>query len=89
MHAGVPCGPIYHMDEMWSDPQVAHLKMSRSVNHRVMGDYDVVRNATNLSNVPDLPYRASPERGEHTDEILSEFGFSEDEIATMKEENVV
>ena len=87
--AGVPCGPIYKMDEMWSDPQVMHLKMSRSVNHSVMGDCDVVRNATNLSNAPDLPYRASPERGEHTDEILSEFGFSEGEIATMKEENVV
>jgi crotonobetainyl-CoA:carnitine CoA-transferase CaiB-like acyl-CoA transferase len=42
-----------------------------------------------LSNAPDLPYRASPERGEHTDEILSEFGFSEDEIAAMKEENIV
>ena len=87
--AGVPCGPIYKMDEMWSDPQVAHLKMSRSVNNSVMGDYEVVRNAANLSNAPDLPYRASPERGEHTDEILSEFGFSEDEIATMKKENVV
>lgn len=87
--AGVPCGPIYKMDEMWSDPQVMHLKMSRSVNNSVMGDCDVVRNATNLSNAPDLPYRASPERGEHTDEILSEFGFSEGEIATMKEENVV
>ncbi len=87
--AGVPCGPIYRMDEMWSDPQVMHLKMSRSVNNSVMGDCDVVRNATNLSNAPDLPYRASPERGEHTDEILSEFGFSEGEIAAMKEENVV
>ena len=87
--AGVPCGPIYHMDEMWSDPQVMHLKMSRSVNNSVMGDCDVVRNATNLSNAPDLPYRASPERGEHTDEILREFGFSEGEIAAMKEGNVV
>ena len=87
--AGVPCGPIYKMDEMWSDPQVEHLKMSRSVNHSVMGDCDVVRNATNLSNASDLPYRASPERGEHTDEILREFGFSKDEIAAMKEENVV
>ena len=87
--AGVPCGPIYKMDEMWSDPQVAHLKMSRSVNHSIMGDCDVVRNATNLSHAPDLPYRASPERGEHTDEILREFGFSKDEIAAMKEENVV
>ncbi len=87
--AGVPCGPIYKMDEMWSDPQVVHLKMSRSVTHSVMGDCDVVRHATNLSQAPDLPYRASPERGEHTDEILREFGFSEGEIAAMKEGNVV
>ena len=34
---GVPCGPIYHMDEMWRDPQVEHLEMSRPVDHPVLG----------------------------------------------------
>ncbi len=87
--AGVPCGPIYHIDEMWSDPQVRHLKMSRAVTHSVIGTREVVRHATNLSRAPDLPYKPSPERGEHTGEILREFGFSEDEIATMKKGNIV
>ena len=87
--AGVPCGPIYHMDEMWSDRQVKHLEMGRAVDHSILGTYEVVRNAANLSNAPDLPFRAAPERGENTDEILREFGFSEDEIAAMKRGNIV
>ena len=86
---GVPCGPIYHMDEMWSDPQVQHLKMARTVNHKTMGPRDVVRNAANLSSASDLPYTPSPERGEHTDEILTEFGFSPEEIESMKNGNIV
>ena len=87
--AGVPCGPIYHMDEMWSDRQVKHLEMGRAVDHSILGTYEVVRNAANLSDARDLPFRAAPERGENTDEILMEFGFSEDEIAAMKDGNIV
>ena len=87
--AGVPCGPIYKMDEMWADPQVEHLDMARSVKHSVLGDMRVVRNATNLSSAPEVPYRATPERGEHTDEVLKEFGFSESEIKEMREGNIV
>ena len=87
--AGVPCGPIYRVDEMWSDRQVEHLKMSRPVEHSILGTYEVVRHATNMSDARNLPYRAAPERGEHTDEILGEFGFSEDEIAAMKRGDIV
>ena len=87
--AGVPCGPIYKMDEKFSDAQVQHLDMSRPVTNSVIGDSHVVRNATNLSAAQDVPYRGSPERGEHTDEILREFGFTESEIETMKKEEIV
>ena len=87
--AGVPCGPIYKMDEMWADPQVEHLQMSRPVDHTALGHYDVVRNATNLSGAPKMEYRATPERGEHTDEVYKEFGFSEDEIQNMREANIL
>jgi len=85
----VPCGPIYKMDEMWADPQVEHLKMARPVKQTVLGDMEVVRNATNLSAAPNLTYRASPERGEHTEEVLKEFGFSEGEIKEMQKGNIV
>ena len=87
--AGVPCGPIYKMDEMWSDPQVQHLCMAREVDGSAVGKLKVVRNAANLSGTPDMPYRGSPERGEHTDEILSEFGFTESEMDRMKKDGVV
>ncbi len=87
--AGVPCGPIYKMDEMWADPQVEHLHMARPVKQTVLGDMNVVRNATNLSAAPDIPYRATPERGEHTEEVLKEFGFSDKEIKEMREGNIV
>jgi formyl-CoA transferase len=87
--AGVPCGPIYKMDEMWADPQVQHLDMSRQVTNSAIGPGYVVRNAANLSASPDVTYRGSPERGEHTDEILREFGFTESEIETMKKEEIV
>jgi formyl-CoA transferase len=87
--AGVPCGPIYKMDEMWADPQVEHLQMSRPVDQTALGHYDVVRNAANLSGAPNMQYRATPERGEHTDEVYREFGFSQDEIQKMREANIL
>jgi crotonobetainyl-CoA:carnitine CoA-transferase CaiB-like acyl-CoA transferase len=87
--AGVPCGPIYQINEMWADPQVQHLDMSRSVTNSAIGETQVVRNATNLSEATDVPYRGSPERGEHTEEILKEFGYSEAEIDEMKREDVI
>jgi len=87
--AGVPCGPIYRMDEMWSDAQVEHLGMSRTVTNSKIGELKVIRNAVNMSAAPDLEYTGSPERGEHTNEILQEFGFSKEEIDVMKRDNVV
>ncbi len=87
--AGVPCGPIYRVDEMWSDPQVESLDLSRKVTNSAVGDLNVVRNAVNLSAAEDVPYTASPERGEHTDEILSEFGFSVQEIQKLREDEAV
>jgi formyl-CoA transferase len=77
------------MDEMWSDAQVEHLGMSRTVTNSKIGELKVIRNAVNMSAAPDLEYTGSPERGEHTNEILQEFGFSKEEIDVMKRNNVV
>ena len=87
--AGVPCGPIYRMDEMWADPQVEHLQMQRATRHPVLGEVNVVRNAVNIEGVPAVPYSHSAERGEHTDEVLREFGFTAGEIDDMRSRNVI
>ena len=87
--AGVPCGPIYRMDEMWADPQVEHLRMQRPTRHPTIGEVNVVRNAVNIEGVPPMHYRHSAERGEHTGEILDEFGFTADEVADMRTRNII
>jgi formyl-CoA transferase len=85
--AGVPCGPIYQINEMWVDPQVRHLEMSRPVKHSLLGTIKVVRNATNLAKDANVTYRPAPERGEHTTDVLREFGFSNEEINALREDH--
>jgi crotonobetainyl-CoA:carnitine CoA-transferase CaiB-like acyl-CoA transferase len=87
--AGVPCGPIYSIDEVFADPQVQHLGMSKTVQHVSLGQLDVVNNALNLGGAPEMTYRATPERGQHTGEVLAEFGYSESEISELAERGVI
>src|SRR6516225_8836118 len=47
--AGVPCGPVYRMDEVFADPQVEHLAMTRTVQHPVLGPLAIVRNAVRMT----------------------------------------
>ncbi len=82
--AGIPCGPIYFMDEMWADAQIEHLAMKKPTQHPILGEVNVVRNPVNIEGLPPADYSHTAERGEHTDEILGEFGFADQEIEEMK-----
>jgi len=83
---GVPCGPIYTIGEAFEDPQTKHLKMTRRAPHRTLGDIDLVRSPINLSRFPiDEPFHhAGPDPGEHTAEILREFGIAQPDIDKLK-----
>jgi crotonobetainyl-CoA:carnitine CoA-transferase CaiB-like acyl-CoA transferase len=87
--AGVPCGPIYKMNEVFADPQVRHLNTTRHVQHKALGDLEVVGQAVELSRTPWTVHRASPEPGEHSDEILRELGLDDTAIADLRERRVV
>src|SRR3984957_19366092 len=87
--AGVPCGPIYKMNEVFADPQVQHLNVTRHVQHKVLGDVEVVGQAVELSRTPWSVRSASPEPGEHTDDVLRELGYGDAEIANLREQKVV
>jgi len=83
--AGVPCGPIYAIDEVFADPQIRHLDMARPAATRDGATMTVLGQPIELSRTPSAPACASPERGEHTDEILREFGFTESEITAARD----
>ncbi len=87
--AGVPCGPIYQMDQVFEDPQVKHLGIAQSVESGVRGPIEIIGQPIHLTETPSTLSRPSPEFGEHSDEILVEFGYGEEEIRKLKEEGVV
>jgi len=86
---GVPCGPIYRMDEVFADPQVRHLEASAEVAHPSLGTIALVNQPVKLSRTPGRLAAPAPERGEHTDEVLRELGCGEAEIARLRAERVV
>jgi len=87
--AGVPCGPIYRMDEMFADPQVRHVEMAAPVDHPRLGRFEIVGQAVKLSRTPSAIRTATAEPGEHNNEILAELGYSETEIAGMRAAGIV
>ena len=87
--AGVPCGPIYTVDQSCADEQVQHLGFVVPVEHPQIGSIDIARHATNLSRTPHRMRNATPEQGEHTDAILADLGYTADEVAAMKEKRAV
>ena len=87
--AGVPSGPIYKMNEVFADPQVKHLAMTRTVQHPVIGDVEVIGQPIELSRTPWSIRSATPEPGEHTDAVLAELGYGADAIAKLRAGKVV
>jgi crotonobetainyl-CoA:carnitine CoA-transferase CaiB-like acyl-CoA transferase len=86
--AGVPCGPIYAIDQVYADPQVVHLGMAQSVKKKGR-PLRMAGQPMSLSRTPSRLAAPPPDLGEHTDEILKEFGFKPQEIAALRRANAV
>ena len=87
--AGVPCGPINAMNEVFEDPQVRHLGMAVPVPRAGGGSIDLVAPAIRLSRTPAQMRRAIGAAGEHNDEVLGALGYSTDEIAQLRAAQVI
>ena len=84
----VPCGPILSMKELAEEPSLRETGTIVEVDHPERGKYLTVGNPIKLSDSP-TDVQRSPLLGEHTDEVLTEIGLSDAEIAAAKEENAV
>jgi formyl-CoA transferase len=86
--AGVPCGPIFSIDQMFADPQVEHLKMAQPVKKNGK-EMKLVGQPVSLSRTPSKLVSWPPGLGEHTDQVLREFGFGAGEIAALRKANAI
>ena len=86
---GIPCGRVNSVAEAFADPQVRHLGMAAPVRHPAVGDIRIIRNATQIDGVPGDIRRPSPTKGEHTDEILAQFGLDADDVAVLRDSGAV
>jgi CoA:oxalate CoA-transferase len=87
--AGVPCGPVLNMQEVFENPQVLARNMKVEMPHPEVGTFITTGLPVKLSETPGKIERRPPLHGEHTEEILREFGIEDTEIDFLKRESVI
>ena len=87
--AGVPCGPINSIDQVFADPQVQQLGIAQKVEHPRLGMQTLVGQAMTLSRTPSKLRTATPEHGEHSEQILRELGYDVAGIKRLRERQIV
>ncbi|WP_028465363.1 CaiB/BaiF CoA transferase family protein [Nisaea denitrificans] len=87
--AGVPCGEINDIQQVFESPQVAHLGLAQPVKSHERGDTHLVGQPIIMSRTPSTIASPPPMAGEHNQEVLTDLGFAADEIETLKRDGVI
>jgi crotonobetainyl-CoA:carnitine CoA-transferase CaiB-like acyl-CoA transferase len=86
---GVPAAPVNTVDRLMNEPQVRHRQMIQTVTHSTLGEIRILGQPMKFSAMEPREATASPTYGEHTDEILRELGYREEEVAALRDKKVV
>jgi len=88
--AGIPCGPVNTIEQVAGDPQVAARDMIIDVRHPEAGDFRVVNTPFKFSRTPYKVEQASPDLGQHTQDVLSQLlGMTHREIEKLKDAGAI
>ena len=87
--AGIPCGPVLTIDKVFADPQVQCLDMAVPVRHPTLGEIRLTGQAAKMERTPASIRTATPERGEHTEDVLTELGYDTALIRDLRVRQVV
>ena len=89
VEAGLPCGPVYNIKDAFADPQVETLRIRRTVTHPRLGDVDLIAQPCEMTGFDRSIRTATPDLGEHNDEILRSLGYDTEAIERLKAERVI
>ena len=88
--AGVPCGPINTLNEVFEDPQVQAREMQFDLPHPTAGKVKLVASPMKMSATPPVYSSAPPLLGQHTDSVLGKLlGYSDTELRDLKNRNII
>lgn len=87
--AGVPCGEINTIDQVFANPQVKHLGIAQPVNSHERGASHLVGQPIIMSRTPSRIASPPPTAGEHSEAILRDIGYSNDDIARLRADGVI
>ena len=87
--AGIPCGPINTIDQVFADPQVEHLQMTVEVDHPLRGTVAILRQPVNMTRTPPAVHSPSPLPRQDRDAVLADLGYSEDDVERLAASKVV
>jgi formyl-CoA transferase len=87
--AGVPCGPIYTIDQTFADSQVQHLKMAQPVHSSVLGDIEIVGHPVSHGAQRNPIRSPAPELGADNEDVLTSLGYTKDQIGDLASRGVI
>ncbi len=87
-NAGVPCGAVNSIKEVLEHPQLKHRKTIQEIEYPGIGKIKMFNNPVKFSDF-EVDITRPPKLGEHTDEILKEFGYTDNEIKGFKEKDII
>jgi crotonobetainyl-CoA:carnitine CoA-transferase CaiB-like acyl-CoA transferase len=89
VEAGIPCGPVYNIRDVFADPQVETLRIKRAVTHPRLGELNLIAQPCEITGFDRSIRTATPDLGEHNDEILQSLGYDAEAIEKLKSKRII